>query len=381
MEFEFSEQQIEFKNLIHAFAKARIAPFAPLWDETEQFPLETVLELGEMGAFGIIFPESYGGLNLDFTTLCIAIEELARFDSSIAITLSAAVGLGATPIYLFGTDEQKQKYLPDMCAGRSLGAFGLTEPDAGSDASALKTSATFDPSSNTWSLNGSKAFITNSGTSITTVTTVAARVKDGFSAFLVPRGTPGLTVGQAYRKMGWHASDTHPLYLDDVKIGPEGVLGEMGHGLSHFLSVLDNGRIAIAALAVGLAQGCLDEATSYAKSRIAFGGPIGRNQAIAFALSDMAANVEAARLLTYKAAWKKDNGQNYTQAAAIAKLMATQYAVDATRTATQIFGGMGFIEGTTVVRHYRDAKILEIGEGSSEIQRIVIARSLGLPVP
>lgn len=380
MNLDFSDEQEQFRSLMRTFANERVAPFANSWDETGEFPLKTVFELGDLGVFGITFPERYGGLGLDFATLCIAIEELARIDSSIAITLSAGVGLGANPIYSFGTEDQKETYLPEMCRGRALGAFGLTEADAGSDAGATRTSATFDAASSEWVIDGSKAFITNSGTQITTVITVTARSADGISAFLVPSGTAGLTVEPAYRKLGWHASDTHPLYFDNVRVADSNLLGEKGRGLAQFLSILDDGRIAIAALAVGLAQGCLDEAVLYAKSRNAFGGPIGRNQGIAFILSDMATKIEAARSLTYKAAWLKDAGRDFKQAAAMAKLFATESAVDAARDATQIFGGAGFIEGSPVVRHYRDAKILEIGEGSSEIQRIIIARSLGLPV-
>ncbi|MDA8262985.1 MAG: acyl-CoA dehydrogenase family protein [Actinomycetota bacterium] len=380
MDYSFSTEQDEFRGLLQTFAREKVAPYAEEWDEKGQFPLDTVLELGKLGAFGITFPEEYGGLGLEFATLCIAIEELARADSSMAITLSAGVGLGANPIYSFGTEEQKRRYLPDMCEGKALGAFGLTEPDAGSDAGATRTSASFDEVAGEWVINGSKAYITNSGTPITSVITVTARTDQGISAFLVPAGTPGLVVEPAYRKLGWHASDTHGLYLDEVRVPAENLLGAPGRGFAQFLAILDDGRVAISALAVGLAQGCLDASLEYAKTRNAFGGPIGKHQAVAFMCSDMATKIEAARALTYRAAWLKDSGRPFGQAAAMAKLFSTESAMDAARIATQIFGGAGFIEGNAVARHYRDAKILEIGEGTSEIQRLVIARSLGLPV-
>ncbi len=380
MDCSFSAEQDEFRGLVRAFAREKVAPYAEEWDEKGQFPLDTVLELGKLGAFGITFPEEYGGLGLEFATLCIAIEELARADSSMAITLSAGVGLGANPIYSFGTEEQKRRYLPEMCEGRSLGAFGLTEPDAGSDAGATRTTATFDERAGEWVVNGSKAYITNSGTPITSVITVTARTEQGISAFLIPAGTPGLVVEPAYRKLGWHASDTHGLYLDGVRVPKENLLGAPGRGFAQFLAILDDGRVAISALAVGLAQGCLDASLEYAKTRNAFGGPIGKHQAVAFMCADMATKVEAARALTYRAAWLKDTGQPFGQAAAMAKLFSSEAAMDAARVATQIFGGAGFIEGNVVARHYRDAKILEVGEGTSEIQRLVIARSLGLPV-
>ena len=380
MDYSFSAEQDEFRGLMQSFAREKVAPYAEEWDEKGQFPLDTVLELGRLGAFGITFPEEYGGLGLEFATLCIAIEELARADSSMAITLSAGVGLGANPIYSFGTEEQKRRYLPEMCEGKALGAFGLTEPDAGSDAGATRSSATFDERAGEWVINGSKAYITNSGTPITSVITVTARTDQGISAFLVPAGTPGLVVEPAYRKLGWHASDTHGLYLDGVRVPKENLLGTPGRGFAQFLAILDDGRVAISALAVGLAQGCLDASLEYAKTRNAFGGPIGKHQAVAFMCADMATKVEAARALTYRAAWLKDTGRPFGQAAAMAKLFSTEAAMDAARVATQIFGGAGFIEGNAVARHYRDAKILEIGEGTSEIQRLVIARSLGLPV-
>jgi alkylation response protein AidB-like acyl-CoA dehydrogenase len=288
------------------------------------------------------------------------------------------VGLGANPIYRFGTREQQERWLPDLVAGRALGAFGLTEPGAGSDAGSTTTRAV--PDGDDWVLNGAKAFITNSGTSITSIVTVTARTDAGITNFIVPAGTPGLIVEPAYNKLGWHASDTHGIILDDCRLPGDHLLGEPGQGFRNFLAILDDGRIAISALAVGCARACLEMSVEYACQREAFGRPIGANQGIAFALADLAVAVENATNLTYKAAWLKDHGHEVGRAAAIAKLYSTEAAVTATRVATQVFGGAGFIEETPVARFYRDAKILEIGEGTSEIQRLVIARSLGLPV-
>ena len=379
MDFDLSEEQEQFRKVVREFAEAEIAPHAEEWDRDHTFPVDTVRAMGELGLFGLPFPEEYGGSDADFTTVCIAIEELGRVDSSMAITLSAGVGLGASPIYKFGTEEQKARWLPDLCAGRALAAFGLTEPDAGSDAGATRTRAQLD--GDEWVIDGAKAFITNSGTEITSVITVTARTgQNEISALMVPAGTPGLTVEAPYRKMGWHASDTHGLILEGVRVPAENLLGQQGAGFRQFLEILDGGRVAIAALAVGLAQACLEHSVAYAKERQAFGGPIGRNQAVAFKCSDMAVAVEQARLMTYKAAWLRDQGRPFRQEAAMAKLFATEAAVTATREATQIFGGYGFIDETPVSRFYRDAKILELGEGTSEIQRLVLARGLGLPV-
>jgi butyryl-CoA dehydrogenase len=381
MEFELSDEQESFRKVVRDFAESEIAPHAEQWDRDHTFPVETVKAMGELGLFGLPFPEQYGGSGADFTTLCLAIEELGRVDSSMAITLEAGVGLGANPIYSFGTDDQKAEWLPDLCAGRALGAFGLTEPDGGSDAGATRTKAVLDDATGEWVIDGSKEFITNSGTPITSVVTITARTApDEVSAILVPAGTPGLTVEPAYRKMGWHASDTHPLSFSGCRVPSVNLLGARGQGFRQFLAILDDGRIAIAALAVGLAQACLDHSVAYAKERQAFGGPIGRYQAVAFKCADLAVLVENARLLTYKAAWLKDKGRPFKRAAAMAKLYATEAAVTATREATQIFGGYGFIDETPVARFYRDAKILEIGEGTSEVQRLVISRELGLPV-
>jgi short-chain 2-methylacyl-CoA dehydrogenase len=381
VQLDFSEEQEAFRVVVRDFAAKEIAPHAEQWDREHTFPLDTVRSMGELGLFGLVFPPEYGGAGADFSTLCIAIEELGRVDQSMGITLSAGVGLGANPIYSFGSDEQKDRWLPDLVAGRALGAFGLTEPGGGSDAGATRTTAALDESSSTWCLNGSKAFITNSGTAITSVITVTARTGQGeISAIVVPAGTPGLLVEPPYRKLGWHASDTHGLTLQDCRVPADHLLGRQGRGFHNFLAILDDGRVAISALAVGLAQACLDESLAYAKVRNAFGGPIGRYQAIAFALADLAVAVENARALTYRAAWLKDSGRPFKQAAAMAKLYSTEVAVGATRTATQVFGGYGFVDDTPVARFYRDAKILEIGEGTSEIQRLVIARGLGLPV-
>ena len=382
MDFELDAEQEAFRKVVREFAEAEIAPHAEAWDASHTFPVDTVLAMGELGFFGLPFPEDYGGSGADFATLCVAIEELGRVDSSMAITLSAGVGLGASPIFRFGNEEQRQTWLPDLCAGRRLGAFGLTEPDAGSDAGATRTRAKFDDASGEWVIDGAKAFITNSGTPITSVITVTARTGTAgdISALIVPAGTPGLVVEPPYRKMGWHASDTHGLRFEGCRVPPANLLGEEGAGFRQFLSILDEGRIAIAALAVGLAQACLEHSVAYAGQRQAFGGPIGRNQAIAFKCSDMAVAVENARNLTYKAAWLRDRGKPFRQAAAMAKLYATEAAVTATREATQIFGGYGFVDETPVSRFYRDAKILEIGEGTSEVQRLVIGRGLGLPL-
>ena len=380
MDFELSPEQEQFRKVVRDFAETAVAPHAEQWDRDHTFPTETVLAMGELGLFGLPFAEEYGGSGADFTTLCIAIEELARVDHSIAITLSAGVGLGAGPIARFGTEAQKQEWLPDLCAGRKLGAFGLTEPDGGSDAGATRTKAKQDGGD--WVLNGEKAFITNSGTDITSVITVTARTNETgeISAILVPAGTPGLIVQPPYRKVGWHASDTHGLTLDDCRVPEENLLGERGAGFKQFLATLDEGRIAIAALALGCIESCAELSTQYAKDRNAFGKPIGSKQAIAFKCADLEVMAEAARNLVYKAAWLKDQGRPFKQAAAIAKLYATEAAVTATREATQIFGGYGFVDESPVARFYRDSKILEIGEGTSEIQRLVISRSLGLPV-
>lgn len=382
MTFELSAEHESFRKVVRDFAEHEIGPHVAQWDREHHLPLDVVHAMGELGLFGLVVPEEYGGSDGDFTSLCVAIEELGRVDQSIGITLEAGVGLGINPILSFGTPAQKQQWLPDLVAGRALAAFGLTEPEAGSDAGATKTRAVLDAGE--WTVNGAKSFITNSGTDITSVVTVTARTGEGeISTIMVPTGTPGFVVQPAYDKLGWHISDTHGLSFDDCRVPEDNLLGERGAGFRQFLAVLDDGRIAISALAVGLSQGCLDLSVRYANERHTFGAPIGSRQAVAFSLSDLAVSVEAARLLTYKAAALKDAGRapkQIKQAAAIAKLYSTEAAVTATRIATQVFGGNGFMEEYPVARFYRDAKILEIGEGTSEVQRMLIARGLGLPV-
>jgi short/branched chain acyl-CoA dehydrogenase len=381
MHVELTDEQEALRHMVREFAAAEIAPHAAEWDRDHSFPVEVVQQMGELGLFGIPFPEQYGGGGADLTTLCVAIEELAYADQSVAVTLEAGVGLGANPIFRFGTEEQRQQWLPDLCAGRKLAAFGLTEPDAGSDAGATRTTATLDQATGEWVIDGEKAFITNSGTPITSLVTVAARTGPArdVSTIVVPAGTPGFEVQPPYRKLGWHASDTHGLTFTGCRVPEANLLGQPGRGVAQFLSVLDEGRIAIAAMAVGVIRCCLDESVRYAQERQTFGRPIGANQAVAFKCSDLAVMAESASLLTYQAAWLRDTGRPFRRAAAMAKLHATEAAVSATRIATQIFGGYGFVDETLVARQYRDAKILEIGEGTSEIQRLVIARELGLP--
>jgi len=382
---EFTDEQTAFQSVVRDFARRELAPHVDRWEATAELPLDAVAAMAELGLFGIVFPAQWGGSDGDFTSLCIAIEEIGQVSQSLGITLSAAVGLGANPIHSFGNDEQRAEWLPALVAGTALGAFGLTEPDAGSDAGGTRTRAVYDTGTDEWVLNGSKAFITNSGTAITSIVTVtaltgAATDRPEISSFIVPAGTPGMTIEPAYRKLGWHASDTHGITLSDCRVPAANMLGAQGTGLKNFLAILDDGRIAISALAVGCAQACLDLAVDYAKERQAFGGAIGRFQGLAFQLSDLAVAVENSRNLTYGAARLKERGTPFRQAAAMAKLYSTETAVTATRIATQVFGGMGFMEESAVARFYRDAKILEIGEGTSEIQRLVIARGLGLPV-
>ncbi|MCU0280302.1 MAG: acyl-CoA dehydrogenase family protein [Acidimicrobiia bacterium] len=379
MDFDPSPEHVAFRKVVREFAEAEIAPHAAEWDRDHHFPVDVVRRMGDLGLFGLPFPEEYGGSGSGLLTLCLAIEEIARVDASMAITLEAGVSLGANPIHRFGTEEQKARWLPDLVAGRALGAFGLTEPEAGSDAGATRTRAELD--GDEWVVNGEKVFITNSGTPITSLVTVTARTGPAeISAIVVPAGTPGFLVEPAYRKMGWHASDTHGLRFEDCRVPAGNLLGERGRGFRQFLAILDEGRVAIAAMAVGIAQGCLEQSVAYAGERLAFGRPIGANQGVAFRCADMAVAVEGARLLTYRAAWLHDRGRPFRQEAAVAKLYASEIAVDATRHATQIFGGYGYVDETPVSRFYRDAKVLEIGEGTSEIQRLVIARGLGLPL-
>jgi len=380
--FELSDDHEMFRKVMRDFAEREVAPHIAQWDRDHYFPVHLIPKLGELGVFGLGVPEQYGGTAGDFTSACIAIEELGRVDQSIGITLEAGIGLGLYPILAFGTEAQKQQWLPDLAAGRALAAFGLTEPEAGSDAGATKTRAELVDGE--WVINGAKAFITNSGTPITSLITVTALTGPGeISTIIVPSGTPGLIVEPPYDKLGWRSSDTHGLTFDNCRVPEANLLGERGAGFRQFLDTLDGGRIAISALAVGLAQACLDESVRYASERQTFGEPIGSRQGVAFAISDVAVAVEAARLLTYKAAWLRDVGRpaaEVKQAAARAKLYSSEAAVAATRTATQVFGGNGFMEAFPVARFYRDAKVLEIGEGTSEVQRMVIARGLGLGV-
>ncbi len=385
MDFDLSADQQEFRAVVRAFAEEVIAPRAEDFNRTEEFPLDIVKEMGQMGLFGLPFPEEYAGQGSDFLTFCIAVEEVARVDSSMAITLEAGVGLGANPIFAHGTEEQKQRWLVPMARGEMLGAFGLTEPGGGTDASNLRTTARLDEDRDEWVIDGSKAFITNAGTEITGCVTIAAvtgRQDDGrreISAIIVPSGTPGFEVGPPYRKVGWHGSDTRELSFADCRIPADNLLGARGTGLANFLRTLDDGRIAVAALSTGLAQGCLDESVKYANERSAFGRPIGTFQSLAFKIADMKVAVETARLATYRAAWLRDRGRPYKAEAALAKLYASEVAVTCARHAVQVHGGYGYMEEFPVARFYRDSKVLEIGEGTSEVQRILIARDLGLP--
>jgi short-chain 2-methylacyl-CoA dehydrogenase len=382
LDTRLTEEQAQLRKTVEAFARDVVAPVAAHHDETKTFPYDVVRQMAEMGLFGLPFPEEHGGMGGDYFALCLALEELGRVDQSVAITLEAGVSLGAMPVYRFGTEEQKQEWLPQLCSGQALGAFGLTEPGAGSDAGGTRTTARLEDGS--WVINGSKAFITNSGTDITkliTVTAVTGELSDGkkeISSILVPVPTPGFTVEPAYSKVGWHASDTHPLTFDDVRVPEANLLGQRGRGYANFLSILDEGRIAIAALAVGAAQGCVDESVKYAKEREAFGRPIGANQAIAFKIARMEARVHAARTAYYDAAAKMLAGRPFKKEAAIAKLVSSEAAMDNARDATQVHGGYGFMNEYPVARQYRDSKILEIGEGTSEVQLMLIARELGL---
>ena len=379
---QFTPEQEEFRAVVRDFAKQRIAPHAETWDREHTFPTDVVLEMGELGLFGLIFPERWGGADAGLTTLCLAIEEIGRVDQSLGVTVEVGA-LGAEPIHRYGTKAQKERWLPDLVAGRALSGFGLTEPGGGSDAFGTETRAEFrdNAGGGQWVLNGAKAFITNSGTPITSLVTVTARTgPEEISNIIVPSGTSGLTVESPYRKMGWHASDTHGLTFADCAVPADHLLGERGRGVHQFLRTLDAGRVAFAALAVGLIAGCLDECLAYASERNAFGRPIGGHQAVAFKCADMAVALETSRLATYEAARRFDESEPYRRAAAIAKLAASEAAVTAAREATQIFGGYGFMDESPVSRFYRDAKILEIGEGTSEIQRLVISREYGLPV-
>src|SRR6266508_2940303 len=379
MDFQLSTEHRALRATVRDFAREVVAPVIGEHYEKHTFPYEIVRQMGKMGLFGLPFPEAYGGEGGDYLALCVAIEELARVDSSVAVTLEAGVSLGAMPIYRYGTEEQKRRWLPALVSGAALAGFGLTEPGFGSDAGGTQTHAVQAPATGEWLINGSKAFITNSGTEITSLVTVTALTgPDEISAFIVPAGTPGFSVGPGYSKVGWCASDTHPLHLDDVRVPAGNLLGQRGRGFGQFLHTLDEGRIAIAAMATGLAQGCVDESLAYAKQRHAFGQPIGDFQAIAFKLADMETRAHTARLAWYDAAARLVAGQDFKRYAAMAKLYASEIAVTNAREATQIHGGYGFMNEYPVARFWRDAKVLESGEGTSEVQRMIISRDLGL---
>jgi short-chain 2-methylacyl-CoA dehydrogenase len=376
MDFLLSDDHGAIQELVRDFARNEIAPVAEELDREKRFPYEIVGKLGELGLMGIPFPEEHGGGGGDTLAYALAVEELARVDSSVAITLCAHTSLGTQPIALFGTDEQRERWLPDLCSGRKLGAFGLTEPEAGSDAGNVRTRATL--ADGAWTINGAKQFITNAGTDISGIVTITARTGvDEVSNIVIENGTPGYEQGVPYRKMGWNASDTRPLTFTDCVVPEEHLLGPRGNGFKQFLHILDIGRIGVAAMGVGLAQGALDEALSYARERKAFGRSISSFQAIQGKLADMATEIEATRLLTYKAALLKDRGDRFTLTAAQAKLKSGRLAVRCAEEAVQIHGGYGYIEEYPVCRFYRDAKILTIGEGTDEIQQMVIARALG----
>ena len=376
MDFELSDEQRLLRDTVRDFARHEVAPVAGELDEAKAFPYELVKKLGELGLMGIPFPAEYGGGGADSLSYALAVEELARIDSSVAITMAAHTSLGTMPIYLWGDDAQREEWLPQLCSGERLAAFGLTEPEAGSDAGNTRTRAALDGGE--WVIDGAKQFITNSGTDISGCVTITARTgEDEISNIIVPNGTPGYEVGEAYRKMGWNASDTRPLSFDGCRVPEANLLGPRGQGFKQFLQILDGGRIGVAAMGLGLAQGALDEAIAYAKERRAFGQPISRFQAIQAKIADIATEIEAARLLTYRAAVLKDRGENFSLTAAQAKLKTGRLAVRAAEEAVQIHGGYGYIEEYPVCRFYRDAKILTIGEGTDEVQQMVIARALG----
>jgi short/branched chain acyl-CoA dehydrogenase len=384
VDFRLSDEQEALRDSVREFAREQVAPVIAEHYEHKTFPYDIARQMGKMGLFGLPFPEQHGGMGGDYFALCLALEELARVDSSVAVTVEAAVSLGAMPIYRFGTAKQKAQWLPRLTSGESLAAFGLTEPGSGSDAGAITTRATLDESTDEWVINGSKAFITNSGTDITCLVTVMAVTgtnPDGskeLSTIIVPSGTPGFTVAPGYSKVGWCASDTHGLSFDGVRVPAANLLGPRGRGLAQFLQILDEGRIAIAALSVGLAQGCVDQSIAYARERQAFGRPIGDYQAVQFMIADMELRAHTARIAYYDAAARMLAGEDFKRYAAIAKLHASNAAMENARWATQVHGGYGFMNESAVGRFYRDAKILEIGEGTSEVQRMLIARGLGL---
>jgi alkylation response protein AidB-like acyl-CoA dehydrogenase len=376
MDFDLSPDHELIRRTVREFAEGEVAPVAEELDRTKSFPYEIVAQLGALNLMGIPFPEEYGGGGGDTLAYALAVEELTRVDSSVAITLCAHTSLGTQPVYLFGDEEQKREWLPRLCSGERLGAFGLTEPEAGSDAGNVRTRARLQDGE--WAIDGAKQFITNAGTDISGMVCITARTgEEEISNIIVANGTPGYEQGEPYRKMGWNASDTRPLTFSDCRVPAENLLGPRGAGFKQFLHILDIGRIGVAAMGVGLAQGALDEALKYAKERKAFGKPISKFQAIQSKLADMSVEIEAARLLVYKAAREKDHGRNFTLTAAQAKLKTGRLAVRCAEEAVQIHGGYGFIEEYPVCRFYRDAKILTIGEGTDEVQQMVIARALG----
>jgi short-chain 2-methylacyl-CoA dehydrogenase len=380
MDFELTDEQRLLRDTVRDFARQEVAPVAEELDRTKSFPYELVAKMGELGMMGIPFPEEYGGGGADTLSYALAVEELTRVDSSVAITMAAHTSLGTMPIHLWGTDEQKGDWLPELCSGRKLAAFGLTEPEAGSDAGNTRTRAALEDGH--WVVNGAKQFITNSGTEISGCVTITAVTGQSngtkeISNLIVPNGTPGYEIGEPYRKMGWNASDTRPLSFEDCRVPEGNLLGRRGEGFKQFLQILDGGRIGVAAMGIGLAQGALDEAISYAKERKAFGQPIAKFQAIQAKIADLSAQIEAARLLVYRSAVLKERGEPFTLTAAQAKLITGRLAVRATEEAVQIHGGYGYIEEYPVCRFYRDAKILTIGEGTDEVQQMVIARQLG----
>jgi short-chain 2-methylacyl-CoA dehydrogenase len=376
MDFDLSPDHELIRRTVRDFAEGEVAPVAEALDREKRFPYEIVAKLGELGLMGIPFPEEYGGAGADSLAYALAVEELTRIDSSVAITLCAHTSLGTQPIYLFGTEEQKREWLPRLTSGEQLGAFGLTEPEAGSDAGNTRTRARLEDGE--WVIDGAKQFITNAGTDISGVVCITARTgPEEISNLIVPNGTPGYEPGEPYRKMGWNASDTRPLTFADCRVPEENLLGGRGQGFRQFLHVLDIGRIGVAAMGVGLAQGALDQALAYARERKAFGKPISKFQAIQAKLADMSTEIEATRMLVHKAALLKDAGRNFTLTAAQAKLKSGRLAVRCSEEAVQIHGGYGYIEEYPVCRFYRDAKILTIGEGTDEVQQMVIARALG----
>ena len=380
MDFSLSDEQMEIQRTARAFAEEVIKPRAEEMDRTGEFPYDIVRQMAELGLMGLPFPEEYGGAGADFLSYCLALEEIGRGDASVAITLEAHVSLGCTPFYLFGTEEQKHRYLLPLTQGKQLWSFGLTEPGAGSDSGNTQTRAELIDGQ--WHINGSKMFITNAGTDISGGVTIAAttgRRPDGrpeVTNIIVPRGTPGYDIGKPFKKMGWRASDTRPLTFEDCQVPEEQMLGQCGEGFQQFMRILDGGRVAIAAMSVGLAQACLDESLKYAQQRQQFGKPISGFQAIQFKLADMAVEIELARLMYYKAAWLHMQGRPYTKEAAIAKLFASEAAKRAADQAVQIHGGYGFMDEYPVSRYYRNVKAHEIGEGTSEVQRMLIAKHL-----